>query len=208
MTGEEEKWAEKSEWTRGGRKSGSGLQRRRAGAAPLPRGTPPARLSGPPAPEAEPLIRPSPPFPICAPLPAVFQSAPLLHSGSLLAVYMPPPEFFLPPGSSIYFLHVLTSPHSVLHSPPPAFYLRRPRSKLCLCCLTPPPPCPRPPPLFLTKSWNSNPSFSNPTPPRFHRPPTILSKGLKRKWGATAAAAVAGEGRGGGGGQWSGKQDK
>lgn len=34
VTGEEEKWAEKSEWTRGGRESGSGRRRwRRAGAA-------------------------------------------------------------------------------------------------------------------------------------------------------------------------------
>lgn len=40
VTGEEEKWAEKSEWTRGGREPGSGRGRRRAGAAPLPRGTP------------------------------------------------------------------------------------------------------------------------------------------------------------------------
>lgn len=47
VTAEEEKWAEKSEWTRGGRESGSGWWRRQAGAVPLPRGTPPARHPGP-----------------------------------------------------------------------------------------------------------------------------------------------------------------
>lgn len=48
VTAEEEKWAEKSEWTRWGRESGSGWQRRlRVGAAPRPPGMPPACLSGP-----------------------------------------------------------------------------------------------------------------------------------------------------------------
>jgi hypothetical protein len=48
VTAEEEKWPEKSEWTRWGRESGSGWRRRlRVGAAPRPPGMPPARLSGP-----------------------------------------------------------------------------------------------------------------------------------------------------------------
>lgn len=58
-----------------------------------------------PAREARPLIQPCPPIPICAPHP-VFQSGSLPHSGSPLAICVPPPEFFLSSGSSIYFLHV------------------------------------------------------------------------------------------------------
>lgn len=196
MTGEEEKWAEKSEWTRGGRESGSGRWRRRAGAAPLPRGTPPARLAAPPALEAgagEPTLspdsnpaRPPPPPPPC--------SRP--HPSRI-----PGPPSTVPPSSrELYLLSPRANPpHSLLLPPPPAFYLGRPRSKLCLSYRSPFPSASRPPPPFLTQSLHSN-SLLLQGPPTPRIPPHPLQR-FGRKWGARRR-----RGRGGGGGAGRGRR--
>lgn len=112
VTGEEEKWAEKSEWTRGGRESGSRRRRRlRAGAAPLPRGTPPARLPRPPPERPGRGSAPSPNSnPALLPLPADFPSPPLLRSRSLSASACP---FRVLPSSWEFYL--LSPPSNPRH---------------------------------------------------------------------------------------------
>lgn len=202
MTAEEEKWAEKSEWTREGRESGSGLRRLRL----CLEGRRPRAFPGPPALEAG-AGDPTPPL---IPTPRSSRSPPSSRP-TPPAVQVPsrvlrdPAELFLPPGSSIYYVHVLAPPHRYLPLPRPAFYLSRPRSKLCLCCLTAFPSA-SDAPSFFSKSVPAIqlPPSSIP-PPRFSAPPSLpkVQSGNGARGGGGG-----GEGRGGGGGQWSGKQDK
>lgn len=97
---------------------GARVRERAAAAAPLPRGTPPARLPGAPALEAG-AGDPTPPL---IPTPRSSRSPPSSRP-TPPAVQVPsrvlrdPAELFLPPGSSIYYVHVLAPPAVIFPSP-------------------------------------------------------------------------------------------
>jgi hypothetical protein len=137
VTGEEEKWAEKSEWTRRGLSPGAGGGGGREPRLCLQGRSPPARLPGPPPWSLSPNSNPA--------LPLRLVPAPVPLSGSPLVFCRPSPCSLSLQDS------YLASP------PPPAFYLSRPGSELCSLPSSP----------FLTQPLHSNSAFLQvPQPPR------------------------------------------